>query len=65
MEPTNEQYLIINALQILELLDYDWYESDRGLWFIATPSLALPTAVILPNGEIYPLNWVQDYDNNQ
>jgi hypothetical protein len=64
VEPSNEQYLIINALETLELLNYDWYESDRGLWFISTPSLNLPTAVILQNGDIYPLNLVQDYDNN-
>lgn len=64
MEPSSEQYLIINALQTLELINYDWYENERGLWFIITPSLSLPTAVILRDGDIYPLNWVQDYDNN-
>jgi hypothetical protein len=64
LEPSNEQYLIINALQTLELINYDWYESERGVWFIATPSGTLATAVILRNGDIYPINWVQDYDKN-
>jgi hypothetical protein len=64
VEPSDAQYLIINALQTLALISYDWYERDRGLWFIATPSSILPRAVILQNGEVYPIGWVQDYDNN-
>ncbi len=64
MEPSDAQYLIINALQSLELMTYNIYEPDRGLWFIATLSLILPIAAISQDGEIYPLEWVQDNDNN-
>ena len=38
MEPSDEQYLVINALQTLELLERYLYEQDRGLWFIETPA---------------------------
>jgi hypothetical protein len=65
MEPSNEQYLIINALQTLDLIEYDWYQRDRGLWFITTLSIILPTSVIMQDGQIYPIAWVQEeYDNN-
>ncbi len=58
MEPTESQYLIINALQTLGLLEYDFfYEQDRGGWYIATPSTGLPISMILPNGDIVPTNW--------
>ena len=63
MEPSEEQYLIINALQTLELLERYLYDPDRGLWFVETPSPVLPRAVIMQDGEIYPVNWVQDYDD--
>lgn len=59
MEPSDAQYLIINALQTLELRTYNTYEEDRGLWFIATLSSVLPVAVITQDGEIYPIEWVQ------
>lgn len=64
MEPSDAQYLIINALQTLELLNYNTYERDRGVWFIATPSPVLPVAAIAQDGEIYPTEWVQDDDDN-
>ncbi|MCC5625301.1 hypothetical protein [Nostoc sp. CHAB 5715] len=64
MEPSDAQYLIINALQTLELMTYNLYETDRGLWFIATLSPVLPIAVITQAGEIYPVEWVQGDDNN-
>ena len=59
MEPSDEQYLIINALQTLELLERYLYERSRGLWFIETPSQVLPRAVIMRDGDIYPVDWVQ------
>lgn len=64
MEPSEAQYLIINALQTLELMTYNTYEQDRGLWFIATLSPILPVAVITQDGEIFPIEWVQGDDNN-
>lgn len=57
MEPTESQYLIINALQTLDLLEYDFYDQDRGEWYIATPSSLLPVSIILQNGDIVPTNW--------
>ena len=57
MEPTESQYLIINALQALGLLEYDFYDQDRGEWYIATPSNVLPISMILQNGDIVPTNW--------
>lgn len=53
MEPTEEQYLILNALDTLALLG-NVYDPDRGVWYIETPSRILPIARILPNGEIFP-----------
>ncbi|NES23371.1 MAG: hypothetical protein F6K41_31750 [Symploca sp. SIO3E6] len=64
MEPSDEQYLIINALDTLGLLNYQLYDRDTGNWYIETPSTNLSRAVITPTGEIYPTNWVQDYDTN-
>jgi hypothetical protein len=64
VEPSEAQYLIINALQTLELMTYNTYEQDRGLWFIATLSRILPVAVITQNREIFPIEWVQGDDNN-
>jgi hypothetical protein len=64
VEPSDAQYLIINALQTLELVEYNTYESDRGLWYIITLSPVLPLAVITQTGEIYPAQWVQENDNN-
>ncbi|BAZ53668.1 hypothetical protein I8748_23655 [Nostoc sp. CENA67] len=64
MEPSEAQYLIINALQTLELMTYNTYEADRGLWFIATLSPVLPVAVITQDGDIFPIELVQDDDDN-
>ncbi|NJK67023.1 MAG: hypothetical protein HC789_18555 [Microcoleus sp. CSU_2_2] len=57
MKPTESQYLVINALQTLQLIEYEFYDGESGDWYIATPSQVLPVAVILPNGEIVPTNW--------
>jgi hypothetical protein len=65
MEPSNEQYLIINVLDSLELLLGNIYNENTGTWYIRTPSPILPTAVIMRNGEVYPVDWIQGYDNEQ
>ncbi len=57
MEPSEEQYLIINALQTLDLLQSTFYDEDSGNWYINTPSPVLPIAMILQNGDIVPTNW--------
>lgn len=57
MESTESQYLVINALQALDLIEYEFYDGDSGDWYIATPNPILPIAVILPNGEVTPNNW--------
>jgi hypothetical protein len=57
VEPTEAQYLVVNALQTLDVIEYEFYDGDNGDWYIATPSLILPIAVISPNGEIVPTNW--------
>lgn len=60
MEPTEEQYLIVNALETLQLLEWRLYDEDTGLWRIQTLSPILPVAYILPNGEIIPPDWTND-----
>jgi hypothetical protein len=56
-EPTEAQYLIINAIDTLDLLGSNFYDEDTGDWYIQTPSPTLPNSIILPNGEIVPINW--------
>ncbi|MGK7905429.1 MAG: hypothetical protein AB4352_29300 [Hormoscilla sp.] len=56
MEPTEAQYLIINALETLELLDQQTFDRDTGIWYISTPSPALTIAMILPSGDIARVN---------
>lgn len=63
MEPTEEQFLVFNALDTLALINYDFYDRERGNWYIDTPSPALPRSVILPSGEVIPFEWVQSYDD--
>lgn len=57
MEPTESQYLIINALETLDLLEWRLYD-ETGFWRLHTPSLVLPIAILLPNGDIVPPNWL-------
>jgi len=59
IEPTEEQYLIINALDTLDLLGSNFYDEDTGDWYIQTPSPVLPYAIILQDGSIVPTNWRQ------
>lgn len=57
MEPSEGQYLVINALETLDLLVRQIYDMNRGVWYIETPSLVLPIAMILQNGEVVPTTW--------
>lgn len=55
MEPTEEQYLVINALETLDLLRNSRYDEDTGIWYIYTPSPILAFAMLRQNGEITPV----------
>jgi hypothetical protein len=55
VEPTEAQYLIINALDTLELLTHNFYDQTTGIWYIATVSPILPVSQILPGGDITPV----------
>lgn len=57
VEPTEAQYLILNALDTLKLLIHSFYDQDEGSWYIRTPSPVLPTARLLQNGDIVPINF--------
>lgn len=54
------QYLIINALETLELLEWRLYDEETGFWRIQSPSPVLPTAFVLPNDDIVPADWISD-----
>ncbi|HEY9637259.1 MAG TPA: hypothetical protein V6D14_27915 [Coleofasciculaceae cyanobacterium] len=60
VEPTEEQYLILNALETLELLQYRLYDEYTGNWLIITPSPILPTSFLLPDGDVVPSTWVSE-----
>ncbi|PSF38131.1 hypothetical protein C7H19_06580 [Aphanothece hegewaldii CCALA 016] len=60
MEPTEEQFLVFNALETLALIQGSLYDERRGYWYILTLSPILPISIILPSGEIVPLQFVQD-----
>lgn len=57
MEPSEAQYLIINALDTLDLLSSNFYDEDTGDWYMQTPSSTLPNSIIRQNGDIVPLDW--------
>ena len=57
MEPTEAQYLVLNALETLELLRNRFYSEDRGVWYIETLSPVLPYSILLRNGDIVPITW--------
>lgn len=57
MEPSEAQYLIVNALTTLDLLGNTFYDEESGNWYINTPSQGLPIAMILQNGDIVPTSW--------
>lgn len=60
IEPSEAQYLMINALETLELLEWRLYDDETGYWRIHTPSPILPLAVVLQDGDIIAPNWVVD-----
>lgn len=60
MEPTEAQYLVLNALETLGLLEGMFYDEERGSYYITTPSRVLPTALLLQNGEIAPISWASE-----
>ena len=55
VEPTEEQYMVINALDTLDLLRLNFYDENRGVWYIETPSPLLPISKVLENGEVVPI----------
>ncbi|UFP95780.1 hypothetical protein [Gloeobacter morelensis] len=56
MEPSEAQFLIVNALDALELLESDVYDRETGIWYIKTPSPSLPVAQLMFDGEVVPVN---------
>ncbi|MBZ8181361.1 hypothetical protein [Oscillatoria salina] len=65
MEPSEAQYLVINALETLGLLVWRLYDEEKGFWYITSPSRILPRAVIFQNGEVALIEFVQGYDNTE
>ncbi len=60
MEPTEAQYLILNALETLELLQFRLYDENTGIWLLITLSPVLPRAYLLQNGDIVPGEWITE-----
>lgn len=60
MEPSEAQYLILNALETLELLQFRLYDENIGIWLLITPSPVLPRAYLLQNGDIVPGEWISE-----
>lgn len=60
MEPTEAQYLILNALETLELLQFRLYDESTGDWLLITPSIVLPVSSLKPNGDIVPREWTSE-----
>ncbi len=56
-EATTAQYLVINALETLDLLRQRTFDTDTGDCYIFTSSPVLPIARLLKSGEIVPTNW--------
>lgn len=55
MEPTEEQFLVFNALDTLQLLRRDFFDARSGVWYLETLSPVLPLSRLMPDGEILPL----------
>ncbi|PIG90519.1 hypothetical protein [Gloeocapsopsis sp. IPPAS B-1203] len=60
VEPTDAQYLILNALETLDLLQFRLYDENTGIWLIITASSVLPRAYLLPSGDIVPGEWISE-----
>jgi hypothetical protein len=52
IEPTEEQYIVVNALETLGLLIENRYDQESGLWYLYTLSPLVPFSVLMQNGEI-------------
>jgi hypothetical protein len=59
-EPTEEQYLVVNALETLELLIENRYDPTSGVWYIFTSSPIMPLAMLRQNGEISPIEPISE-----
>jgi hypothetical protein len=62
MPSSGVQYLIINALETLDLLIWRIYDEEKGFWYIETSSRVLPRAAILQSGEIVRIDELEEYD---
>jgi hypothetical protein len=62
VEPTEAQYLILNALETLELMRDSRYDEDTGIFYITTLSPVLPLAMLRQNGDITPVEPIQNYE---
>lgn len=60
MKPTDAQYLILKALETLNLLQFRLYDQNTGIWLIITATSVLPRAYLLPNGDIVPGEWISE-----
>ncbi|CBN55320.1 hypothetical protein OSCI_1630033 [Kamptonema sp. PCC 6506] len=65
MPSSGVQYLIINALDTLDLLIWRIYDEEKGFWYIETPSQILPRAAILQSGEVVRIDEVANYDESE
>jgi len=52
MEPTEEQYLVLNALDTLGLLITYFFDDGTGCYYLRTVSRILPISKLLADGEI-------------
>lgn len=57
LEPTEAQYLILNALETLGLLESMIYDPDEGIYYVETSSPVLLVSILTQTGEIIPLSW--------
>lgn len=55
MEPTEEQFLVFNALDTLQLLRRDFYDAQSKVRYLETLSPILPLPRLMPDGEILPM----------
>ncbi len=60
MEPTEEQYLVLNVLDTLALLRDCRYDEDTGIFIIITPSPVLPLALLRQDGEVTPIEPISE-----
>jgi hypothetical protein len=60
VEPSEAQYLILNALETLELLSDYRYDEDTGIFYIITLSPVLPLAMLRHDGDITPVEPVSE-----